>query len=526
MAAVVEHDADRAWKPGDDAGYNEITERKWRAAVVLKLEGRDGVHILYTDLAGHVDEKHCNVCLLRARATLEGADLERLQPMWVELHKDPRLAGRKPNPAEAPVDHEAEAPVPHKPLYLQMQQLKHFANKITDGNVRVLSWNVKHYGAVPKRDSEKRSVEERKRLEAQKKQHDDERAHNLVEVVHQSRCALVVLQEISPTAQLNVLCALLSGRSRSEWRCTKVIGEHAMLYQPAVLAAALGCAEVAVEAGPYAANASLSETFRRATDWGGSRRFDYRLQGCKGARLPSLFFVRDASRGADRSRRSIYACSVHFAFGDPTTRDIQLEHLASLVPGRNCSPAECMSVLLGDFNSDASVRIPGHDIEDSEIGERMLAALNESAPGHVLALQTGQKTSIGGSRYDEMIVRSIALGRRHAHVFPRLEAVRPHMQEALPEFEQEKASSLHMAFSNIFSDHVAVFADLTFVADAKPATAPDDALLPEPELPAEHKPEPAAVSPAAPGEYRCKNCSMGKGCQYRGRDGHRPRAPE
>ena len=99
------------------------------------------------------------------------------------------------------------------------------------------------------------------------------------------------------------------------------------------------------------------------------------------------------------------------------------------------------------------------------------------------------------------------------------------MQEALPEFEQEKASSLHMAFSNIFSDHVAVFADLTFVADAKPATAPDDALLPEPEVPAEHKPE-LAVSPAAPGEYRCKNCSRGKGCQYRGRDGHRPRAPE
>merc|ERR1719473_2438463 len=83
---------ERAWKKGDDAGYNEITERKWRAAVVLKLEGRDGVHILYTDLAGHVDEKHCNVCLLRARATFEGADLERLQPMWVELHKDPRLA--------------------------------------------------------------------------------------------------------------------------------------------------------------------------------------------------------------------------------------------------------------------------------------------------------------------------------------------------------------------------------------------------------------------------------------------------
>ena len=81
-----------------------------------------------------------------------------------ELHKDPRLAGRKPNPAEAPVDHEAEAPVPHKPLYLQMQQLKHFANKITDGHVRVLSWNVKHYGAVPQRDRERRSVEERERL--------------------------------------------------------------------------------------------------------------------------------------------------------------------------------------------------------------------------------------------------------------------------------------------------------------------------------------------------------------------------
>ena len=42
MAAVVEHDADRAWKKGDDAGYKEDTERKWRAAVVLKLKGREG----------------------------------------------------------------------------------------------------------------------------------------------------------------------------------------------------------------------------------------------------------------------------------------------------------------------------------------------------------------------------------------------------------------------------------------------------------------------------------------------------
>ena len=94
MAAVVEHDADRAWKPGDDAGYKEDTERKWRAAVVLKLEGRDGVHILYTDLAGHVDEKHCNVCLLRAPATVEEAELERLRPMWVKLHADPGLEGK------------------------------------------------------------------------------------------------------------------------------------------------------------------------------------------------------------------------------------------------------------------------------------------------------------------------------------------------------------------------------------------------------------------------------------------------
>ena len=510
MAAVVEHEAGRVWKPRDDACYKEPTERKWRAAVVLQLEGDDGAHILYADLAGHVDKRHCNVCLLRAPATVGEAELERLRPMWVKLHADPGLEGKKPpKPAEAPVRHE--------PYYLRMQRLKHFANKITDGHVRVLSWNVKHYGAVPPRDRAKRSAEERERLEAQKRQKDDERARNLVEVVFQSRCALVVLQEISPTARLDVLCALLSERSRSEWRPTRVIGEHAMLYQPAVLAAALHCADVVVEAGPYEANASLSSTFRRATDWDGPRRFDYKLQGSKGARLPSLFFVRDASLRADRSRRSIYVCSVHFAFGDPTTRDKQLEHLASLVPGRNCSPGECMSVLLGDFNSDASVRSPGHDIADSEIGERMLAALNESAPGHVLALRTGQKTSIGGSRYDEMILRSIALGRRHAHVFPRLEEVRPHMQEALPEFEQEKASSLHMAFCNIFSDHLAVFVDLAFVAEAKPAAAPDEARLPEPEP----EPEPTL----SPGTYRCALCSHGKGCRWRGREGHRPRAP-
>ena len=82
-------------------------------------------------------------------------------------------------------------------------------------------------------------------------------------------------------------------------------------------------------------------------------------------------------------------------------------------------------------------------------------------------LQQRPPVGLLGDRYDEMIVCSIALGRRHAHIFPRLEEVRPHMQEALPEFEQEKASSLHMAFCNIFSDHLAVFVDAKATAHGR-----------------------------------------------------------
>jgi hypothetical protein len=94
-----------------------------------------------------------------------------------------------------------------------------------------------------------------------------------------------------------------------------------MLYQPALLAAALDCdtAALKVEYGLYNRAKTLSKAFRAATDWGRSGsgsgsgvkpRFDYTLQGATAARLPAVFFAHAGTEGG----RSIDDRSVHTAF--------------------------------------------------------------------------------------------------------------------------------------------------------------------------------------------------------------------
>jgi hypothetical protein len=88
----------------------------------------------------------------------------------------------------------------------------------------------------------------------------------------------------------------------------------------------------------------------------------------------------------------------------------------------------------------------------------------EQIPGHVLALGAGEKTSIGGERFDEVIVHQSTLGRRRAHVFPTLDLVQPQMCRALPEAEQRQYKTATMGFGNIFTDHLLVYVDLQFSA--------------------------------------------------------------
>jgi hypothetical protein len=309
---------------------------------------------------------------------------------------------------------------------------------------------------------------------------------------------------------------------------------------------------------------TLSAAFRASTDWGGGEpRFDYAMQGASAARVPSLFFAHDQSQPAGRS---VAICSVHFAFGPggtSDTRERQLAHLASLMPGGRYDPRRCLYALMGDMNSNASVAQRGHDLASSELGKQLLASINASSSGHTLALKPGKVTSIGGERYDEIIVHEAAFGSRTAHVFPTHDQIgERQMRAALPVEEQEEYKSVHMAFCNIFSDHLPVYVDLEFEAGAAAkghpaskrsvqAEAPKEALstprgakaaaevtakapakAPAKEARTKTAKAPAAakkehetalgkVAVSVPG-ITCKSCLAGKGCRWRGRDGHLP----
>ena len=199
------------------------------------------------------------------------------------------------------------------------------------------------------------------------------------------------------------------------------------------------------------------------------------MSEASGARLPALFFVHGGSGAAGRS---LALCSVHLAFGvggKSETRERQLDNLASLMPGAGYDPSRCVYALMGDFNSNASVKEWGHDLASSDVGERVLAKVNQASPGHTIALKEGKKTSVKGERYDEIIVHLAAVGRRKAHVYPTRETILRMRTAAVPEVEQEGASKLSMAFNNIFSDHLPIFVDVVF---KQPAPAPTPHHLP------------------------------------------------
>ena len=609
----------------DKVVYKELTGRKWRAAIVLNMSrSGDAVKLLWYN-GSSVCDQDVNIHLVRAPTSEEALELEE---HWRALSADGRLDG-------GDGDHK---PVLHVPLYKHMQKLGHKANAIGclhgRQHVRLMTWNVKHYGAAAAR-LRIRDREERERLEALQSVHDDERARNLVEVIHASRCMLVVLQEISKDADTQLLCRLLDERATARggtgdagWRSTRVIGEHAMLYRAGALAAALSCPPEAlqVECGLYERGETLSPEFRAATDWAAlSPRFDFGMQGASAARSPAVFFLRDGRsrpsdesavdhsghdidptaisdaddgakgnaeagassdsdaesdagagtdvgiRGADvradgdagsRVRadshagspvprgHSVAICSVHLAYGRggvSETRERQLAHLASLMPGAGYEPSRCLYALMGDMNSNASVAERGHDLASSSVGEQLMASLQSATPGHVLALPAGQKTSIGGERYDEVIVHRGALGRRHAHVYPSRDQIVAQMRAALPETEQIDSRTTHMAFCNIFSDHLPVYVDLQFGAmherHRAPRSLPTLALSSTAQMQtvsgvAEQADKEAggtsecnangserSVSQEREGAIRCKLCSAGKGCRWRGRPGHADAVP-
>ena len=503
-----------------------------RAALVIKVKGEEATFLYQPRLKGSPAVQKTDACRRltdAADAALTPELREQLAPHWESLRADPRAKkGRAPKP---------EGTVKHQPLYAMLREKYPYskAPKVGDSHVRIVTWNLKHFGATPKKDvsaeARARSKEEKELLAEQQRVHDEERLLNIVEVLHQSRCAIAALQEVSHTAKLDELCARLDTRAaeddalalsrwgpelsmmgfsaatifglfwyvntqKARWAFAwphdskkKPVGEHALVYRRDAVALALGCAraeDVVVEAAQHAQEPNLSPAFYAATRWSESptKRNDFTFQGSRDARLPSLFFARDRTRRlSGASARTIFVCSVHLAFG-PDTRARQLAHLSSLLPGAGCSPAECMYVLLGDVNSGASVEAAGRDFKGSNAGKDALAAINCVSPGHDFALPAGNTTSIAAERYDEVIVHGSAIGHgqrgrnRHAKVYPAWDWVRPRMREALPEFEQMSGKGTHMAFCNIFSDHLAVYVDLEFAPAAPSArTPPRDAAM-------------------------------------------------
>jgi len=257
-----------------------------------------------------------------------------------------------------------------------------------------------------------------------------------------------------------------------------------MIYQRALLASFLESREdeLKIECALYGSCSlplsstfkrnPLSSTFENATKWGDFQkgdvqkgdvqktlRYDYGMQGSSGARRPALFFVHNGQpHTSDSTFRSIAVCSVHLAFRQEDIRKQQLEHLASLMPGKGYDETRCLYALLGDFNSS--------------VGEAVMATINKASPDHVLALPAGVKTSIAGERYDEVIVHKNTLGRRHAHVYPCRDLLLPQMKAALTKEEQTRYKSVQMGFANIMSDHLLVYVDLGVRKPHRAARAP------------------------------------------------------
>lgn len=512
-------------RKGDRVVYKELNGRLWRAAIVMNLaHNGEGVKILFHN-GKSICDLEANTHLLRAPTQEQNED-EKLVAHWTLLMDTSSAAG-------------PSSVVAHEPLYCYLQRLNHKANKMGKGDVRILSWNVKHFGATHAR-IRTHDPGERELLSKQRVAHDDERARNLAEVIHQSRCTVVVLQEVAKSADVAELCRLLDERDRAPtvtWHATEVVGEHVMLYCSHALAASLGCTgadALKVEAGLYARGKTLSADFRAATAWESMPgRIDFAMEGASAARLPAFFFAHNGRGGHGSSGhgcgRSLAICSVHLAFGAggvSDTRTRQLENLASLTPGVGHDPTSCLFALLGDFNSNATVRERGHDFASSDVGKATMERLNGPTPKRfVSALPAGQKTSIGGERYDEIIVHGDTLGNRSAHVFPKRDQLVPHMRASLPEAEQEAAKSLTTAFSNILSDHLPVFVDLEF-KEAPSATAVQGAAAAICIKALDSGDAPPAGT-AAKGavmlqNLSCKSCAAGKGCRWRGREGHLP----
>ena len=192
--------------------YKAQGNRKWRAAIVESIgRGRnsEGVKLWVHNGANRMNDENVHVTLVKDPSELPEADRPPADH-WDALARYAEKFSKKTT-----VNY-------HEPLWHFLQHCYPANPRSSQNQLRVMSWNVKHFGAEHKKKptlatAEARAdPEERQRqlreLEQQQHAHDEERRRNLAEVILLSRASLVVLQEVSRTANLTELCRLLDER--------------------------------------------------------------------------------------------------------------------------------------------------------------------------------------------------------------------------------------------------------------------------------------------------------------------------
>ena len=124
-------------RKGERVVYREQGAHKWRAAIVLVVhKGDTGVKLRYT-----TDGKHHLDC----EASVHNEVREPIADEAIELKRHWDYL------SEVAADKVEELVETHVPLYQQLQSLGFKANKVA-GDLRLMTWNVKHWGAAAPRD--------------------------------------------------------------------------------------------------------------------------------------------------------------------------------------------------------------------------------------------------------------------------------------------------------------------------------------------------------------------------------------
>ena len=178
-----------------------------------------------------------------------------------------------------------------------------------------------------------------------------------------------------------------------------------------------------VESFMYARRGTGSAAFRRAARWdekGEENNADFSFAGTGAARLPGYFWLR-ASDDNGGGGRSLVIGTLHTAFSDAETRRRQFAALKSLLPSEPLDCSRCVFTLRGDCNSDAvNTKDMSRATSFAQTASGMQLERELEARCRFVNVSKHQEgTSVRGTHHDECFVQADAVGMRHAHVYPK-----------------------------------------------------------------------------------------------------------